>query len=192
MYSSIIVTVMGPNKPGLVNAISEKAAEAGANWAESRMANLVGQFAGIIHLQILPTKIENLTIALESLKELGLQINIATARPFAGEPEYSRSRLLNVELIGQDHPGIIRDISKILSSHSISIEKLDTEFLNGSWSGENMFQTKAKLRVPANLTEEELQNTLEAIANEIMVDISIETSSSTPFYATERRSSLLS
>lgn len=190
MYSSIIVTVMGPDKPGLVNVISEKAAEAGANWAESRMANLVGQFAGIIHLQILPSKIEALTKALNSLETLGLQINIATARPATGEPIYSR--LLNVELIGQDHPGIIRDISKILSSHSISIEELDTEFISGSWSGENMFQTRAKLRVPANLPEEELQNTLEAIANEIMVDISIESSSSTPFYAAERRTSLLS
>ena len=190
MYSSIIVTVIGPDKPGIVNAISQTAAEAGANWAESRMANLVGQFAGIIHLQVLPTKIETLTKNLKSLEALGLQINIANAQPANGEPVYSR--LLNVELIGQDHPGIIRDISKILSEHAISIEELDTEFISGSWSGENLFHSRAKLRVPVKLSEEELQNTLEAIANEIMVDITIESTATTPFLNVERRTSLLS
>ncbi len=190
MYSSIVITVIGPDKPGLVSAISEKAAEAGANWAESRMANLAGQFAGIIHLQILPGKIETLTKNLKSLEVLGLQIHIATAQPASGEPVYSR--LLNVELLGQDHPGIIRDVSKILSDHAISIEELDTEFISGSWSGENLFQSRAILRVPANLSEEELQNTLEAIANEIMVDITIESANDTPLLNLERSSSLLS
>lgn len=175
MITSLVLSVVGPDKPGLVNSLSDKAAAFGANWLESRMANLAGQFAGIVHLQVPSANADPLTAALRELESQGLRIIITKSDTKSiGERAEPSSRVLKLELIGQDRPGIVRDISRALAVRDISIEELATEVVSGSWSGENMFQAKAQLRVPAGVATEELRRILETLANELMVDLSLE------------------
>ena len=83
-------------------------------------------------------------------------------------------RHLKLDLVGNDRPGIIHSISSQLASRGVSIEKLQTEVVSGAWSGEQMFQMHARLMVPQTLDTDELRNGLESLANELMVDITID------------------
>jgi len=171
MITSLVVTIIGPDRPDLVRLLSDKASAFGANWAESRLANLAGQFAGIVRFQVPIAKVDSLVAALRELEALDLHINISKN---GGKPAEASNRLLSVELIGQDRPGIVREIASTLADRSISMEELDTELISGSWSGESLFQAKAKLRVPTRIETAELCHILEGLANELMVDVSLE------------------
>lgn len=171
MITSLVVTIVGPDRPGLVSAISDKAAEFGANWADSLMANLAGQFAGILLLQVPSRNADMLVAALESLRSATMHIAVARGGASApGKP----TRRIKLELIGQDRPGIIHSISSELAKHGVSIEKLQTRIASGAMSGEQMFHMDAALSVPTTLTDDNLRTALESLANELMVDISLD------------------
>jgi glycine cleavage system regulatory protein len=82
-------------------------------------------------------------------------------------------RLVKLELVGHDRPGIVRDLSTTLADRGVSIEELHTEIVSGAMSAEHLFKVRASLLVPANLTNEALRQGLEALANEMMVDLAL-------------------
>jgi glycine cleavage system regulatory protein len=171
MTTSIIVTLVGPDRPGLVSALSDKAVEFGANWADSVMSNFAGQFAGIVLLEVKSANADALIAALRALASPQMQISIATGGS-AAKP--LPTRRLKLDLVGHDRPGIIHSISSQLAKRQISIEKLQTHIISGAMSGEQMFQMNAVLVVPQVLDEDELRHGLESLANELMVDISLD------------------
>jgi glycine cleavage system regulatory protein len=171
MPTSLVITVIGPDRPGIVSAISDKAVEAGANWTESLMANFAGQFAGIVQLQVPTPRCDALMAALLALESPGIRIAVGKGQEAAGS---GAVRYLKLDLVGNDHPGIIHRISSQLAQRGISIEKLQTAVVSGAWSGDQMFQMNARLVVPLALDAEELRTGLESLANELMVDISID------------------
>src|SRR4029079_14564423 len=71
--ASLVVTAIGTDRPGLVSLLSERAQGFGANWAGSRMTNLAGQFAGIVHLDVAAQNGETLAEALRALYTSGLR-----------------------------------------------------------------------------------------------------------------------
>jgi glycine cleavage system regulatory protein len=170
MPTSLVLTIAGPDRPGLVNLISDRATAHGANWLESRMANLAGQFAGIVHLQVPDSKVEALVASLREFETQGLRV---TALRGAGGSAGSLRRL-HLELTGQDRPGIVRDISAALAQRGVSIDELVTDCVSGSMSGENLFRAKARLMVPAGLDTHDLRRALEDLANDLMVDVTLD------------------
>jgi glycine cleavage system regulatory protein len=174
MSTSLILTIVGPDRPGLVNLISDKVTAFGGNWLESRMANLAGQFAGIVHLQVPEAKAEPLTAALEALQGQGLRIVVSRGTDAAT----GRGRRIRLELVGQDRPGIVRDISHALASRGVSIEELVTDFVSGSMSGESLVRATAQLRAPPQLSITQLRDALESLANDLMVDVTLDESDS--------------
>ena len=84
--------------------------------------------------------------------------------------------MLKLELVGNDRPGIVRDISRALADSGVSIDELHTEIVSGAMSGGNLFQVQALLQVPVGLATGELRRMLEALANELMVDIALDDS----------------
>ena len=112
--------------------------------------------------------------ALSGLEAWGLRIIIAqaTSTRAAGD-----RRLINLELIGHDRPGIVDEVSRALLDRDVSIEELETEFTSGAWSGEQLFKAVALLSVPHMLTVDALRSALEGLANEFMVDLSLDEAS---------------
>ena len=173
MPASLILTIVGPDRPGLVNLISDRVTAHGGNWLESRMANLAGQFAGIVHLHVPQASVEALIVAFQELEAQGLRIVVTRGTDGAsGAP----GRRMKLELIGQDRPGIVRDISQALASRGVSIEELVTDCVSGSMSGESLVRASAQLRVPAHVGTAQLRGALEAIANDLMVDLTLDDS----------------
>lgn len=170
MQTHLVLTVIGRDRPGLVSVVSETIAAGGGNWLDTRMATLAGQFAGMLLVAIAPEKADDLVASLENLEAQGLRLIIeksAEAAPVAG-------RTLRLELIGLDRPGIVRDVSGVLAAKNVSIVGLESQQVSGSFSGEAMFKATARLRLPNDLDPEELRNSLEALANELMVDLDLE------------------
>jgi methionyl-tRNA formyltransferase len=172
----LVVTVIGPDRPGLVSLLSERGKACGASWAESRMASLAGQFAGIVRFAVPAENAAALAAALRELSAMGLEVVIARGIAEAAEDTAApaQSRLLHLELVGQDRPGIVREISKVLADAGISISELHTRVVSGAWSAEQLFEAKALLQVPGQLETDELRRTLETLANELMVDITLD------------------
>lgn len=170
MQTHLVLTVIGRDRPGLVSAVSETIAAGGGNWLDTRMATLAGQFAGLLLVAVAPDKADALVVALQKLEAQGLRLLIergVDAAPFKG-------RTLRLEVVGHDRPGIVRDISGVLAAHNISIEELESERASGSFSGEAMFKAKARLKLPDTVDPEMVRTALEAIANELMVDLDLE------------------
>ncbi len=175
--SALVITLIGPDRPGVVRALSDKAAEHGANWADSVMANFAGQFAGIVHLQVPAENCDALQRALRAIDSDDLHIQVARADP---KPAIAPQRRIHLELVGHDRPGIIRQISTRLAEHGVSIDKMRTHIASGAMSGEQMFHLDAQLTVPESLETDALRDGLEGLANELMVDITFDSGAGAP------------
>lgn len=176
MQTHLVLTVIGPDRPGLVSALSDVIAAGGGNWLDSRMASLAGQFAGILLLDVPTDRVDALRHGLQQLETMGLRLQVVQNRGAADAAAPAGGRVLKLELIGQDRPGIVRDISRVLAEQHVSISDFHTARASGSFSGEAMFKASALLRLPAGLDALALQRALEGLANELMVDLELQDS----------------
>lgn len=165
---SLVMTILGKDRPGVVEKIADLVNQHGANWLESRMAHLAGQFAGIVHVETDPEHADALVQRLRKLDDEGLTVIVqkdeqpTPADPFAP---------LQLDLMGNDRPGIVREVSRVLAERQVNVEEFQTERLSAPMSGERVFRASARLRMPAGLTVQQLQEELETIAQDLMVDI---------------------
>jgi glycine cleavage system regulatory protein len=165
----LVLTLIGPDRPGLVESLARRVADHGGNWLESRMARLGGQFAGILRVEVPPEKVPALQAALAELREDGLRV-VAESGALADGPDL---RAMELRLVGQDHPGIVRDVSRVLLHHGVNIEELATDHESAPMTGERLFRTKARLQVPADANADRLREDLEKIVDDLMVDLSL-------------------
>ncbi len=171
MTVSLVLTVIGPDRPGLVEALSQAVADHDGNWLDSRMAKMSGQFAGILRVSVPGDRAEGLAETLRALSPERLHVVVATTVGEASEPD---SRQLQLDLLGSDRPGIIRDISRALASRGVNVDELSTSVESAAMSGESLFRANATLHVPAGLDLDELRSSLESLANELMVDVTLD------------------
>ena len=170
MHRLHVMTVIGPDRPGLVESVASLVTEHGGNWLESRMARLGGQFAGILRVEIPTEKNEAFTAAVASLETRGLSVVLQPDRPEAAAP---LPRLTTIEIVGHDRPGIVRQISRALAAHGVNVEELETELSSAAMTGETLFKATAKLGIPPSCDTAELRLELEKIAADLIVDISL-------------------
>jgi glycine cleavage system regulatory protein len=170
--TSLIVTIIGEDKPGIAAQISEIVLAAGANWEESRMARLAGKFAGILRVSVDAAHAPRLSADLAALEARGLKV-IVEPGSVADEKTY---RTIGLELVGHDRPGIVRDISRLLAERGVNIEELETELTSAPTAGDTLFHARARLRTPHTVAADELRRVLESFAADLMVDLTFDDS----------------
>lgn len=168
--TSLVLTILGQDRPGLVESIAQIVAAHEGNWLESRMAHLAGQFAGILRVEVAEEQAESLSAALKSLADSGLESVVLTDPTMAPVTDAARVQL---DLVGQDRPGIVREISRVLAASGVNVEELETEQMQAPNTGQSLFHAQASLRLPPGLTEQSLREALEAVAGDLMVDVSL-------------------
>lgn len=165
---SLVLTVLGADRPGLIESIAALVKEYNGNWQESRMCRLGGQFAGIVQITIPESSLRDWKEAVNILQKSGLQILIA--EDGAESTDLSGSTAL-FEIIGQDQPGIIQKITAALAKHQVNVIDLSSKCSSAPWSGEPLFEAKAEVQVPEECDLAALRSDLELIAADLMVDI---------------------
>lgn len=171
MQRSIVMTVIGPDRPGLVDSVAGLVAKHGGNWLESRMSRLGGQFAGIVHVEVPTDQEQPLVAALNALSSVGLSVAVHSDRPTT---TVAPGPLSVLEIVGQDRPGIVRQISHALAEAGVNVEELQTDCSSAAMSGETLFKARARLSLPESCDVAALRRTLEKIAGDLIVEISLE------------------
>ncbi len=169
--TTLVLTVIGDDQSGLVDALSGVVSRHGGSWDRSHLARLGGKFAGIVVVEIADARARGLIDDLEPLEQHGL-FEIVVERTMGEEPN-DDSLPLTLQLIGQDRPGIVHEISHALATHGVSIEELETQTMSAPMAGEVLFVATAVLRAPADVPLDDLRDVLEALAHELMVDIDL-------------------
>ncbi len=169
--TDLVLTLIGPDRPGLVEAVAGIVAEHGGNWLESRMTHLAGKFAGILRAELPPERAAAALQALAALEGRGLKIVAEiVSRAERAAPE----RTMELELIGLDRPGIVREIAQLLAGSGVNVEELTTNRTSAPMSGEMLFEARAHVQVPGGTDVAKLRAALERIASDLMVEVKLE------------------
>lgn len=171
--TKLVLTVLGDDRPGLVDALSGLIEAHDGNWEQSRMAHLANKFAGILLVTLPDNRVQPLTHALRMLaSEHHLNIAVESSQDEGQTP--NNARVKRLALVGQDHPGIVHDISHALAAHEVSVEELESTTESASMAGGSLFRARLSLRVPERVTDDDLREILESLADEIMVDVNLD------------------
>lgn len=163
--TTLVLTVVGHDRTGLVAAIAGVVEASGGNWENSQLAELAGAFAGIVEVSVPADRAGQLRAALAEVEGL---VTVAVEAPAGSAPP---SRLVHLTVLGNDRPGIVREITASLGSSGLSIERMTTETRDAAMSGGRLFEASISATVPASVVLADVQNELERLAAEIQVDV---------------------
>jgi glycine cleavage system regulatory protein len=166
---SVILSVIGSDRPGLTEALAGAVLSAGGNWLESHLSRLGGLYVGSVLVELQTDQVDGLRATINAVDAQGLEVRIAAAADDPG----AVGEALRFSLVGQDRPGIVRQVTAILSDLHVNIETFDTRITAEPHSGAPLFHMEASLRLPPGLKAGAVQDALEAISAEIMVDFSL-------------------
>jgi glycine cleavage system regulatory protein len=167
MQTPLVMTLIGPDRTGLVESVARVVADHGGNWLESRMCRLGGEFAGILRVQIPAEKKSALLAALQKIS--GLNVVVQPDQPAAAAETGRQTKL---EIVGSDRPGIVREITSALARANVNVEEFSSELVSAPMSGETLFKASARLQLPADCDLAALKKDLERIAADLLVDVS--------------------
>lgn len=165
MQSVLVLTISGEDRAGLVEQLADVIATHNGNWEHCRMAHLAGRFVGLLEVSVQGDQQQELEVALRTIKDL--DVMIAPGELQAPEP----MRQFDLEVVGTDHPGIVRDVFKALAKAGVNVEELSTSTVSAPDSGVMLFEAKARLGCGPDISRDEIRRQLEKIAQDVMVDI---------------------
>ncbi len=165
----LVLSVVGSDRPGLTKALAAAVLSAGGNWLESHLSRLGGLYVGSVLVDLPQGKTEALRAAVAAVDAAGLEVRIVPAGTGAG----AAGETLEFSVVGQDRPGIVRQVTAAISDLGANIESFRTWLSTEAHSGAPLFHMAANLRLPAGLSASKVQDALEAISGEIMVDVAV-------------------
>lgn len=174
MDRAVILTVVGSDRPGLTRAIAEAVYAAGGNWLESHLSRLGGKYVGSVLIELPEERLHELQAAVGGIDAFGIKVDIIAA----AEADEHSGELLGIDIVGQDRPGIVREVTSVLAGLDVNIEDFSSKIEGSAWSGAPLFRAKVQMLLPAGLSIDEVRTALEAISSEIMVDFDSESASS--------------
>lgn len=167
MRCYLVMTVLGPDRPGLVSSLAETVARHGGNWLESRMARLAGQFAGIVRIECPPEAADALIALLETPGATGL--TVLAVREEA--EELMPRQTLAVDVVGNDRPGIVRELSAAVAAAGGNIEELTTGLESAPMGGQPMFRAHGLVSLPEDTDPAALAAAFDALGGDLTVDL---------------------
>jgi glycine cleavage system regulatory protein len=173
VQTTFIISFIGDDRPGLVEALSEVISKHGGNWLESRLSQLSGKFTGLISVSLPEESSAALQEDLKSLSEAGISVRVTPCTGQLADTEHAQ--LITLTILGPDRPGIVREIAAALGSRAINVVDMESYVSSAPMSAELLFHARVEAALPEQGDLEELGDSLDAIANEMDVDIQVET-----------------
>ncbi len=166
MNGVLVLTISGKDRAGLVEKLADVVVAHGGNWEHCRMAHLAGRFVGLLEVTVPGDKQQNLEVALRTISDL--DVLIAPGTDCAESEPLSH---FDLEVVGSDHSGIVRDVFKALATEGVNVEELSTRVYSAPDSGGMIFEAQARLACSLEIDREDIRSQLEQIAQDVMVDI---------------------
>lgn len=166
MIQNYILTLIGDDKPGLIENLADVVKQNNGNWLESRLANLAGKFSGIVLVSIPKSQSEAFEAAILTLKDSGLSVRATEA----GTHSLAGRHTETMRVIANDRPGILSEVSSALAKLSVNIEELTTDCEPAPMSSAMLFKAVAKINVPDSVSDDQLTETLEGLADDLVVE----------------------
>ena len=167
----LILTAIGPDQVGLVQKISEFISRHGCNIEDSKMAVFCGEFAVIVLISGDGAKLVKVARDYREIEtETGLAISIKTPSTRKATDSFLPYRLTASCM---DHPGIVYQLSAILSGMGVNIESMETKTYAAPVSGTPIFQLEADLSVPTRTNIGTLRERFAEIQKEENIDIDL-------------------
>jgi glycine cleavage system regulatory protein len=169
MNESLVMTIIGGDRPGLVELVAACVADHGGNWLESRMCHLGGRFAGIARIEVPAARLAELKRALHGLEADGLRLVVESGAVSVGAAGVAAT----LELVGNDRPGILRTVTGVLAAHGVNVEELSSECVSAPMGGGDLFQARARVLVPGSVKLDDVRRDLEKVGADLMVDLKL-------------------
>lgn len=167
--NTLVLTVIGQDRAGLVHALAEVVSRGGGNWGNSRMAHLAGTFAGIVEVEV---PVDRADALVESLRSLDDRLEVVVRR--STEPQPAPTRVpFSLDLVGDDHPGIVEEITGVLARAGVNVDDLTTSSSDAPMSGGRIFTARVRLDAPEGTDLAVLATELEDLARDLMVDLTL-------------------
>ena len=166
---TLVLTVISDDRPGLVATLSASLAARGATWQRSQLSQLAGKFAGIVEVVVPAAGVDGLVADLDGLSAQGITVSTTRTSAASEAPTHH----LTLDLVGADRPGIVAEVSALLSARGIGIVELETFVSEAPMAGGMLFEAHAVLAAPAGADEGELRAAMESLADELMVDVAL-------------------
>ncbi len=170
MSVSLVLTVIGDDRPGLVEQLATAVSLHHGNWLESSMSNLSGKFAGIVCVSVPEEQLVALTDALAALPGLRVTSEVSHSPAVA----QAGNRRLKLSLVGHDRIGIVREVSQVLARHALNVEDLSTYTASAPMSAGMLFHASVELTASSTFDVRALTSELENLSNDLMVDITLD------------------
>lgn len=168
----LVITAVGPDRPGLVGELTGHLFTSGANLADSRMINLRGQFALLLLVEGSEAVLQKVQPA---VKEAGQKLGLAVSFTAHGEPKATSTGVpFKLKTYSMDQPGIVHRISSLLQKHGVNIEELQTRLESGPFMGAPLFTLEVRMTVPPSLPVRQLRAELQGVCDTLNCDMDLE------------------
>lgn len=168
MHAPLVMSLIGKDRPGLVESVASLVAEHGGNWLESRMCRLGGEFAGILRISLPKDRKNALEAALANLSQQGLTVSIQAD---SGATPPTGAHMLAFEIIGPDRPGIVKQLSAALAAHGVNVEEFSSECLSAPMSGEALFNAHLLVQLPDSCDAVKLRGAITKTVNDLAMEV---------------------
>lgn len=162
---SLVISIMGKDKPGLVDTLAKCIYKHNGNWQGSSFARMAGMFTGFVEVHVPDSEHNNLLDALNAISDLSVQSVAVASAPSDLVTQ------LTVDVVGNDKPGIVQELTTVLNQFNLNILSFSSHCESAPNWGSLIFKASAVISVPENFNDDALQDALEALANDMIVDI---------------------
>jgi glycine cleavage system transcriptional repressor len=169
MSSYLVLTATGRDRPGIVEAVTERIVAHEGNVEVSRMARLGGEFALLALVTVPAASADALVDAFRGLEAEGLAVSARPTEPAEGA-RYDGYAAYDVEVSGADHAGIVHEVTHYLAEQGINIENMETDVSAAPLSGAPLFTMNAVVFAPTSLSLRDIRASLDDICAELGVD----------------------
>lgn len=166
--AQVVVTFIGDDRPGIIDRISKTVNQSGGSWAASRMCRLAGKFSGVLLIECPNGESEALSQKIQSLAEDGLTLLVES-----GSDEKSLPHDATIEVVGNDRPGIVKEISGLIAEQGINVLELKTDVISAPMAGTHLFEAEFRISEKDAAKREAACDQIEALASDLMVEIKI-------------------
>lgn len=161
----LVLTVIGEDKIGLIEQLSNVLLKNNASWLASNLSHLGGYFAGVVEIEVPENHLAELTKDFSELQELKVELHDER------ETVTTETQELEFVITGNDRQGIVQELSSIITHKGASILRFTSSRQSAPNWGGGLFHAIAKVSLPVGMNADVIVDALEELASDIVVDL---------------------